>query len=84
MTIADGYHWFVKGFGEPNVLATFFLANFDTPIMGSLVAMISQTAYCWRIYRLSGMRVLPLIILVVGTSRTICVIGWLKLDLTSR
>ncbi|XP_006455107.1 hypothetical protein AGABI2DRAFT_180302 [Agaricus bisporus var. bisporus H97] len=72
MTVADGYHWFVRGFGKPDVLAGFFLANFDTPIMGSFVAMISQTAYCWRIYRLSGMKILPIIILAVVIGSEAC------------
>ncbi|EKM78272.1 hypothetical protein AGABI1DRAFT_129391 [Agaricus bisporus var. burnettii JB137-S8] len=72
MTVADGYHWFVRGFGKPDVLAGFFLANFDTPIMGSFVAMISQTAYCWRIYRLSGMKILPIAILAVVIGSEAC------------
>ncbi|EKM78271.1 hypothetical protein AGABI1DRAFT_129390 [Agaricus bisporus var. burnettii JB137-S8] len=69
MTVADGYHWLVRGFGEPDVLAGFFLANFDSPIIGSLVAVISQVAYCWRIYRLSGMKILPCFIaaIVIGS-----------------
>ncbi|XP_006455110.1 hypothetical protein AGABI2DRAFT_121054 [Agaricus bisporus var. bisporus H97] len=69
MTVADGYHWFVRGFGEPDLLAGFFLANIDTPIIGSLVAVISQVAYCWRIYRLSGMKILPCFIaaIVIGS-----------------
>ncbi|EKM78273.1 hypothetical protein AGABI1DRAFT_129392 [Agaricus bisporus var. burnettii JB137-S8] len=65
MSVADGFHWFVDGYGVGDQLSEFFLAAIDTPILCTLIAVISQGAYCWRIYRLSGWRVITSLIVVV-------------------
>lgn len=66
MSLADGFHWFVYGYGKPKQLQEYFLANFDTPIICTCITIISQGAYCWRIYRLSGQRLMTLAIALVS------------------
>ncbi|KAF5364136.1 hypothetical protein D9756_000146 [Leucocoprinus leucothites] len=58
LTVADGFHWFVFGFGDMDKLAEFFLANFDTPMMSVVIAFIVQCMYAWRVYVLSKLRVI--------------------------
>ncbi|KAF9452085.1 hypothetical protein P691DRAFT_630572, partial [Macrolepiota fuliginosa MF-IS2] len=65
MSIADGFHWFVYGYGKRAQLQEFFLANIDSPIMCVVITLISQGAYCWRIYRLSGRKLVTLAIALV-------------------
>lgn len=64
-TVADGFHWFVFGYGDMNRLHEFFLANFDTPIMSSIVALLVQGIYAWRVYRLSKLKALTGVISLV-------------------
>ncbi len=66
MSIADGFHWFVYGYGDLGKLGEFHLANIDSPIMCSIIALISQGVYCWRIYHLSRWKSLMLIIGLVS------------------
>ncbi|KAF9452096.1 hypothetical protein P691DRAFT_772566 [Macrolepiota fuliginosa MF-IS2] len=65
MSIGDGFHWFVYGYGKPTQLQEFFLANIDSPIICTCIALISQGAYCWRIYRLSGWKLVTLVIALI-------------------
>ncbi|KAL9715563.1 hypothetical protein Ac2012v2_000004 [Leucoagaricus gongylophorus] len=62
MSVADGFHWFVYGYGNLERLGEYYLANFDSPIISSLIAVISQGVYCWRIHHLSRWRISPFII----------------------
>ena len=66
MTAADGFHWFVFGFGDMNRLGEFFLANIDTPIMSVIIALVVQGMYAWRVYILSRFRVITGLIIFVG------------------
>ncbi len=66
MSIADGFHWFVYGHGDLGKLGEFYLPNFDSPIMCSIIALISQGVYCWRIYRLSKWKALVLVVGLVS------------------
>lgn len=68
MTVADGFHWFVYGYGNLNKLGEYYLANFDSPILCSIIAFISQGVYCWRIYHLSQWKTPTLIIVLVSNS----------------
>jgi len=65
MSLADGFHWFVYGYGKPAQLQEFFLANIDSPIICTCIALISQGAYCWRIYRLSNWKLVTLAIALI-------------------
>lgn len=66
MSVADGFHWFVYGYGNLERLGEYYLANFDSPIISSLIAVISQGVYCWRIHHLSRWRISPFIIAFVS------------------
>ncbi|KXN91145.1 hypothetical protein AN958_02829 [Leucoagaricus sp. SymC.cos] len=67
MTVADGFHWFVYGYGNMDRLGEYYLANFDSPILCSIIALISQGVYCWRIYHLSQWKVPTFIIALAAT-----------------
>ncbi|KAF5348919.1 hypothetical protein D9756_009830 [Leucocoprinus leucothites] len=75
MTVADGFHWFVFGFGDVNALGEFFLANFDSPMMSSVVALVVQSMYAWRLYRLSKSKVLTYIIALCAVAQATGGIG---------
>ncbi|KAF8876259.1 hypothetical protein BD779DRAFT_1449536, partial [Infundibulicybe gibba] len=40
LSTADAFHWFAFGFGNMEYLDEYFLANFDTPILGSIIALV--------------------------------------------
>lgn len=65
-TAADGFHWFVFGFGDMDRLGEFYLANFDSPMMSAVIAFVVQIMYAWRVYHLSKLRVVTGLICVVG------------------
>jgi len=65
LTVADGFHWFVHGFGNMDQLSDFYLSNLDTPIMNSITGLIVQTTCCWRIYLLSKNKTWPSAIMMV-------------------
>ncbi|KAI0059127.1 hypothetical protein BV25DRAFT_1829454 [Artomyces pyxidatus] len=49
-TGADLYYWLASGFGNFARLEKPYLSSFDTPFMGSLVALIIQSFFCYRIW----------------------------------
>ena len=53
---ADLYYWFAAGFGNPDHLFSSFLSFLDVPMMGSLVALIVQFFFVYRIWVLSEKR----------------------------
>ncbi|KAF9447787.1 hypothetical protein P691DRAFT_819590 [Macrolepiota fuliginosa MF-IS2] len=75
MSVADGFHWFVFGYGDIRKLGEYYLANFDSPIMGSVIALISQGVYCWRIYHLSRWKVPTMVITLAACSQAVGGIG---------
>ena len=64
-TVADGFHWFVFGFGDMDRLGEFFLANFDSPMMSAVIAFIVQNVYAWRVYHLSKLKAITGVICIV-------------------
>ncbi|KAH9064355.1 hypothetical protein EDB87DRAFT_1762643 [Lactarius vividus] len=50
----DLYYWFVSGFGKMDHLTAPYNSAFDIPIMGSIVALIVQSFFVYRIWVLSG------------------------------
>jgi hypothetical protein len=47
---ADLYYWFASGFGDMNHLASPYASPFDSPIMGSMVALCVQIFFVYRIW----------------------------------
>lgn len=68
MVTADAFHWFVYGFSNPIQLDEPFLNSWDVPIIGSVISLIVQAYYCWRIYFLRKGVVIPVLILIVSPS----------------
>lgn len=68
MVTADAFHWFVFGFGNLNKLDDTFLNSWDVVLIDSVVALIVQTFYCWRIYLLQKSYILPAFICLVRVS----------------
>lgn len=56
----DGIEWFVTGWGDPARLLIVYSSGINSPVLDSLVAMLVQSYYCWRIYILSGVRWWPI------------------------
>ncbi|KAJ7202726.1 hypothetical protein C8J57DRAFT_1543050 [Mycena rebaudengoi] len=50
MVTADAFHWFVYGFSNPLLLDQPFLNSWDVPVLDSVISLIVQAFYCWRIY----------------------------------
>lgn len=66
MVTADAFHWFVFGFGNMNQLDEPFLNSWDVVLIDSVVALIVQSFYCWRIYLLQDSFILPIFIILVS------------------
>jgi hypothetical protein len=54
LTGADLFYWFVSGYGDVPRLSTFFAASFDVPITESVVSLVVQYFYAYRIWVLSA------------------------------
>jgi len=64
-TMDDVFFWFVYGFGDVNRLFQFHWA-FHIPTLDAIIGLIVQGVYCWRIWKLSGWRIIPIFILLVS------------------
>ncbi|KAF7343678.1 hypothetical protein MSAN_01947700 [Mycena sanguinolenta] len=68
MITADGFHWFVYGFGNA-LVDDAFLNPWDVPFLDSIIALVVQVFYCWRIYVLRGGIVIPVLILLISATQ---------------
>lgn len=68
LTLADTFFWFVYGFGSPAKLLQFNMASFDVPAIDGLIALVVQTMYCWRIWKLGHWKFVPALALFVSLS----------------
>jgi hypothetical protein len=66
---SDLYHWFVSGFGNMDRLSSPHLSAIDVPVIGSLVSLVVQLFFVYRIWVLSGKSswLLCLLICLVST-----------------
>lgn len=75
LTVDDIFFWFVYNFGDAQKLLAFHWA-FDIPALDAVIGFIVQAVYCWRIWVLSGWRLLPILTAVVsllaGTAGLAC------------
>ncbi len=55
----DTFFYFVYGFGNVERLFELHWA-FDVPTIDAVIGLIVQGVYCWRIWVLSGWRVIPI------------------------
>ncbi|KAJ7669729.1 hypothetical protein B0H17DRAFT_1209589 [Mycena rosella] len=69
MVTADAFHWFVYGFGNSLQLDEPFLNSWDAPVIDSVISLIVQASYCWRIYILRKGVVIPVLILIVSLAQ---------------
>ncbi|KAJ7716836.1 hypothetical protein B0H16DRAFT_1898185 [Mycena metata] len=69
MVTADAFHWFVYGFGNPIQLDEPFFNPWDVPVLDSVISLIVQAFYCWRIYFLRKGVVIPVLILIPNSLR---------------
>ncbi|KAJ7751109.1 hypothetical protein B0H16DRAFT_840148 [Mycena metata] len=69
MVTADAFHWFVYGFGNPIQLDEPFFNPWDVPVLDSVISLIVQAFYCWRIYFLRKGVVIPVLILIVSLAQ---------------
>lgn len=71
LSIDDTFFYFVYGFGDVDRLFQFHWA-FDIPTLDAIVGAIVQVVYCWRIWMLSGWRVVPMFSLLVSLHTLAC------------
>ncbi|KAF8197767.1 hypothetical protein K438DRAFT_1759888 [Mycena galopus ATCC 62051] len=64
MVTADAFHWFVYGFGNLILADQTFLNSWDVPVLDSVISVIVQAFYCWRIHILRKGLSIPLVILL--------------------
>ncbi|KAF8192883.1 hypothetical protein K438DRAFT_1969997 [Mycena galopus ATCC 62051] len=69
MMTADAFHWFVYGFDSLIASDQSFLNSWDVPVLDSIIALIVQAFYCWRIYILRKGLVIPLAVLLVSLTQ---------------
>ncbi|KAJ6490938.1 hypothetical protein C8R45DRAFT_1137870 [Mycena sanguinolenta] len=69
MVTADAFHWFVYGFGNLILVDQTFLNSWDAPVLDSVISLIVQSFYCWRIYILRKGLLIPLAILLVSLTQ---------------
>lgn len=67
LSLDDTFFYFVYGFGNVPRLFELHFA-FDIPTLDALIGLLVQGVYCWRIWVLSGWKVIPMFSLVVGYS----------------
>ena len=65
LSMDDTFFYFVYGFGDVPRLFQFHWA-FDIPTLDATVGAIVQSVYCWRIWVLSGWKVVPVFSLLVS------------------
>ncbi|KAI0282968.1 hypothetical protein BC826DRAFT_241323 [Russula brevipes] len=53
LKLLDLFYWFVSGYGDTAHLASPFASSFDVPIIESVVSLIVQFFYAYRIWVLS-------------------------------
>jgi hypothetical protein len=67
---SDLYHWFVSGFGNMDLLSSPHLSAIDVPVIGSLVSLVVQLFFVYRIWVLSGKSSWLLCLLICLVSRS--------------
>ncbi|KAJ7681092.1 hypothetical protein B0H17DRAFT_943402, partial [Mycena rosella] len=70
LVTADAFHWFVYGFGNMNRLNDTFLSSWDIPFLDSVISLVVQLFYFWRIYVLRNSLILPVLIIMVRSPTT--------------
>jgi hypothetical protein len=50
----DLFYWFASGYGDLNHLNDPYASTFDIPILGSMVSLIVQVFYAYRVWVLSN------------------------------
>ncbi|KAJ7137311.1 hypothetical protein C8R46DRAFT_613976 [Mycena filopes] len=69
LVTADAFHWFVHGFGNMDQLNDTFLNSWDVPLIDSVISLIVQIFYCWRIYVLRSSVIFPALIVLVSVAQ---------------
>jgi len=70
----DVYHWFAAGFGDVLEFGKALISPAYTPIMGSVMALVVQWFFCYRIYVIKR-QALPLCIFIALASMVQCAGG---------
>ncbi len=68
LTMDDLFFWFVYNFGDSEKIFQFHWA-FDIPSLDAVIGFLVQIVYCWRIWILSGWKVIPAVSALVSLSR---------------
>ncbi|KAJ7186468.1 hypothetical protein C8R46DRAFT_1057270 [Mycena filopes] len=73
----DAFNSFASGFGQASALTDIGLSWLASPILGGIVALIVQSFYAFRLYRLSRSWVIPcaLVVISIGVNLSGLVLG---------
>ncbi|KAF8145800.1 hypothetical protein K438DRAFT_1991477 [Mycena galopus ATCC 62051] len=69
MVTADAFHRLVHGFGNVIESDQTFLNSWDVPVIDSIISLVVQAFYCWRIYVLRKGLIIPITILLVSLTQ---------------
>ncbi|KAJ7172896.1 hypothetical protein C8R43DRAFT_977830 [Mycena crocata] len=69
LVTVDAFHWFVYGFGNMDRLNDTFLNSWDVPLLDSVISLVVQVFYCWRIYILRKSFIFPVLITLVSVTQ---------------
>ncbi|KAJ7484758.1 hypothetical protein FB451DRAFT_92131 [Mycena latifolia] len=76
LNAADAYFWYADGFGNLIQFSQAHISPFYTPIMGSLIAMIIQLFFCYRIWVIKSSAIyLSIAIAIISVLQAIGGIG---------
>lgn len=62
----DAFYWFAYNFGDMNKFVRAHLVGIDAAVFDSLISVLVQFVYLWRIWKLSKWRAIPIITAGVG------------------
>jgi len=72
LTGADAHYWFIQGFGNVEQLKDSHYAPIDIPIIDSIISLIVQEYFCYRIWtlnkRLAWFCIVIAVVTVIGSS----------------
>ncbi|KAJ7066206.1 hypothetical protein C8F01DRAFT_1248243 [Mycena amicta] len=71
MITADAFHWFCYGWGNVAQLDDTFLNSWDVPFLDSIISLIVQGFYCWRIYVLRKSILIPSGIFLISITQCV-------------
>jgi hypothetical protein len=65
LTGADAHYWFIQGFGNMEQLKKSHYAPIDIPIIDSIISLVVQEYFCYRIWTLNKRLLWPCVAIAI-------------------